>query len=147
MSAPAVSIDTDGIRGLPGDLGAMAPVLRAELRRGLRIAGGKAGARAKANAAWSSRIPAAVQVLPLPAAGSNGVFLRVDRARAPHAAVLESPRKASRFFRHPVYGQTDVQVTQETRPFLRPAVRTTPQDVMDAAVSATNAAARAGRFT
>lgn len=148
--APDVRITTENIRPLVGELGAMTPAMRSELRRGFRAAGGKALARAKASASWSSRIPGAISVRPLTGARSAGVFLRVNAAKAPHARAYEAIGSAgvggaARFFRHRVFGQ-DVWVNEPTRPFMVPAVQASRDDAQHAALDAIQAAARVGRF-
>jgi hypothetical protein len=148
VSGAQVKLDASGLRPLVGELGQMTPVMRAALRSGFRTAGNLAARRAQVNASWSRRIPGALQVRPLTGARSAGVFLRVNSARAPHARAFEGlGRRATRFFRHPVFGNRDVWVDEATRPFMVPAVRDTRGDANDAAVAAVNAAARAGRFT
>lgn len=147
---PDVRVNYDSIRPLVGELGAMSPAMRTELRRGFRAAGAKALARAKSNASFSSRIPAAITVRPLTGARSAGVFLRVNKERAPHARSLEGIGTAgvggaARFFRHPVFGR-DVWVDQPTRPFMVPAVLASRDDAQKAAIDAIQAAARVGRF-
>lgn len=141
-------IDTTDVRKLVGDLGAMEPAARTELRRGFRAVGMKVGQRVKARASWSSRIPAAVRVQPLTGARTAGVFLRVDADRAPHARPYEGISKSSgtRFFRHRVFG-TDTWVAEPTRPFLGPAARESAGEAQEAAEAAVRAAARVGRFT
>ena len=145
MSGAEVRMDYHGLRPMVRELGAMAPVVRKELRRGFRAAGESAGRRAKAKASWSTRIPGAIVVRPLTGANSAGVFLRVNSARAPHARPYEGMGGA-RTFRHPVFGQ-DVWVAEATRPYLRPAVQESRGDAEKAAIDAVHAAARAGRFT
>lgn len=143
---------THDLRPLIGELGAMSPAARAELRRGFRQAGAKALARAKANASWSSRIPAAISVRPMTGARSAGVFLRVNRERAPHARAYESLGTGARVFRHPVFADGEVGrngwrwVAQESRPFIVPAVNASRDDAQRAALDAVTAAARVGRF-
>jgi hypothetical protein len=149
MTTPTVKLDaTSGIRPLVGELGQMSPAMRASLRSGFRLAGNLAARRAQSNASWSRRIPASIVVRPTTGVRSAGVFLRTNSTRAPHARAYEGlGRRANRFFRHPVFGNRDVWVTEPTRPFLAPAVRDTRDDANDAAIAAVNAAARAGRFT
>ena len=54
----------------------------------------------------------------------NGVKIVVNLKKAPHARAYEgmsSDRVGN--FRHPVYGNEEVGVTQRERPFLMPAVQ------------------------
>ena len=140
-------MDISQLRSMVGDLGAMSPAMRRELRVGFRRAGGRAAERAKANASWSRRIPGAITVRPLTGARSAGVFLRVNADKAPHARAYEglSRRSARGSFRHPVFGR-DVWVSQATRPYILPAVNETRADTEKAALDAVTAAARVGRF-
>lgn len=95
----------------------------AEFAAGLRTelpAAGQALLRAsQANASWSSRIPAA-HYLKTSVSATGGVSVGVDASAAPHARPYEGMSGQS-FFRHPVYGNREVWVSQNTRPFLRPA--------------------------
>lgn len=146
--APQVTMSTPSLRTLVGELGLMEPAMRSELRRGFRAAGAKALSRAKSNASWSSRIPAAITVRPMTGSRSAGVFLRVNADRAPHARAYEGISRSSgtRYFRHPVFGR-DAWVAESTRPFLTPAIDAARGDTQKAALDAIQAAARAGRFT
>ncbi|MGH3496316.1 MAG: HK97 gp10 family phage protein [Nocardioidaceae bacterium] len=113
-----------GVRDLAARMGTVPAELRAELRPKLRAAGTIVADQAKANASWSTRIPAAIGVRTSFGTRAGGVTIRVDSVKAPHARPYEglSAGGGRGTFRHPVYGH-DVWVTEATRPFLMPAVR------------------------
>lgn len=101
------------------DLRAMPPEIRRKLRPALRRCAEPMVREAKANASWSSRIPGAISL----SVTKNGVKIRVSLSKAPHARAYEgmsSDRVGN--FRHPVFGDEDVWVSQRERPFLMPAV-------------------------
>lgn len=135
-----------GLRLLVGELGRMSPAAKQELRRGLRAAGKTVLQQAKSNASWSSRIPGAMRLATRTGAKNAGVFLRVDATRAPHARPYEGIGTRAGFFRHPVFGNRDVWVSQAQRPFLVPAAQAGRPAVVKAGEDAVKAAARAGGF-
>lgn len=71
-------------------------------------------------AGWSSRIPGAIGVRASFARGS--VEIRVNHRAAPHARPYEGIGTRGSTFRHPVYGNRDVWVDEQTRPFFFPTV-------------------------
>lgn len=89
----------------------------------VRVALSQAGqvvvAQARANAGWSSRIPAAMSARASVSASGSRVVIRVDRARAPHARPFEG--LSGRTFRHPLFGDRAHWYPQSSRPFLRRA--------------------------
>jgi len=111
-----VRIDTGDLRKLYTDLKGIPGNLRVELRRGIKAAAQPIADRVKANAGWSSRIPGAVRVKPSFSANGTGVSIVVDSGRAPEGAPLENKGRGGTF-RHPVYGNRDVWVNQQARPF------------------------------
>lgn len=145
--APQVSVDYDSLRLAVGELGQMTPVMRSELRRGLRLVGASTLSSAKGHASWSTRIPGAITLRVSTSSRSAGIYLRVDSAKAPHARPFEGLSSRTGFFRHPVFGDTDVWVAQRERRFLLPAVLENRAGALRAAEDAITAAARAGRFT
>jgi len=111
-----VRIDTGDLRKLYTDLKGLPGNLRVELRRGIKAAAQPIADRVKANAGWSSRIPGAVRVKPSFSAKGTGVSIVVDSGRAPEGAPLENKGRSGTF-RHPVYGNREVWVSQQARPF------------------------------
>lgn len=128
------------LRLLVHELGAMPPAIRTGLRVGFRKAGMGVMADAKTNAAWSSRIPAAMSLRTSTKSANAGVFIRVDAKKAPHARPYEGFGNRGTSFRHPVYGNRENWVTQATRPFLYPAAVKGRAAVMAAAENAVKAA-------
>lgn len=139
--------DSASVRALVADLGVLPGAIRAGLRQEFRQAGKVALDRARQNASWSSRIPAAISLRVSTSATGAGIALRVDSSRAPHARPYEG-FGASRggTFRHPVFGGP-AWATQGVRPFLLPAVRQVAPEVVAAAEAAVARAARTARFT
>jgi hypothetical protein len=91
--------------------------VRKELRPKIREAAEPMVAAARANASWSTRIPAAIRL----SNTRRGVSIRVSSKKAPHARPYEGITGSGQF-RHPVFGHRDRWVSQKTRPFLDPAV-------------------------
>ena len=112
--------------------------VRKRLRQGITAAGAEVTAAVKAEAAWSTRIPGAVQLSTSFGARSAGVKITVNRNKAPHAKPLEfgnrnlpQPKRLSlkhhappgRILRHPVMPSASVPreewvwVDMPTRPF------------------------------
>lgn len=119
--------------------------LRAELRPAMRAAGGAVRDAAASNASWSRRIPASLRVSVLFGARTAGVVVKARSSVAPHAKAYEGRTGAT--FRHPVFGDRDVWVTQSARPFLRPALASHRGDVVRAAEQAIQTAFRRAGIT
>lgn len=110
----------DEIRRLIDDLGKIPKDLKIKLRPGLREAGQVVRDRARLNASWSRRIPAATRVSVGFSKRNPGVAVQVNRQRAPHARPFEHGGKEGTF-RHRVFGHRDRWVEQKARPFLAKA--------------------------
>lgn len=108
--------------------------LRPAIRRAVLGATAEFVGDVKADAAWSSRIPAAIRTTTSFAKRGAGVRVAVDRKKAPHARPYEgmAPGGNAAYFRHPVYGNREKWVTQATRPFFRPNVEKHRSKVLDA---------------
>lgn len=116
--------------------------MRRTLTRRLRPIGQRAVDRARMNASWSKRIPAAISLRVSTTGRGAGLSLVVDHDVAPHARPYEG--LLSRVFRHPLFGDRDLWFPQDARPFVWPAVLSTQQDIaaeVDAAIAETFAAA------
>jgi hypothetical protein len=98
---------------------------------GLRRSGEAVRSSAAQNASWSSRIPASLGVKVRFAGRTQGVAIVADAVAAPHARPYEGVTGSGEF-RHPVFGHETVWVAQGTRPFLRPAVVSNQDVVVDA---------------
>ena len=129
------------------DLAALPKELRRRLAPKLAAAGERVRAEAASNAAWSSRIPPALSLKVSFSKGTPGVTIVADAAAAPHARAFEG--MVQRTFRHPVFqvpGRDVVWVTQDTRPFLRPAVQSVGARFVDDVVAAVDEALDATGF-
>jgi len=104
------------------ELGKMPPELRRELRPRLRKVGQAALADVKARASWSTRIPKATRLKVSLAKRDPGLFIEVNRHKAPHARPYENQGKHGTF-RHPLFGNRKRWVSQAARPFLYPGAR------------------------
>lgn len=118
VASNAVSF-ADQLRDVP-------PKIRRNLNPRLRKVAGRIVSTARGNASWSSRIPGAISVR---SGARTGVQIVVSKAQAPHGRLYEFGQDR-RGFRHPVFGNTDVWVQQETRPYLVPALRRHGDDVV-----------------
>lgn len=76
---------------------------------------------AKRRSSWSSRIPGTIRVETSVGENREGVKIRAGGPGAPHARPYEGLSVRGDVFRHPVYGNRENWVEQETRPFLFPA--------------------------
>lgn len=131
---------SQAIRALQKDIGKFEPELRKALRPALKSAVEPIAADARGRASWSTRIPRAISVS-VRFSRDPGVLIRVRRAAAPHGRAYEGITGAV-LFQHPVFGHRDRQVTEDTRPYLEPAVTAGADNVLGAAVEAVDQTAR-----
>lgn len=96
--------------------------LKRELRPGLRAAGKVVADDAKARASWSTKIPRAIKVSVTFAGSRQGVSVIVNKNKAPSGRPFEHGGRDGTF-RHPVFGNREVWVSQKARPFLAPALQ------------------------
>ncbi len=114
------TIDTRQLKKLARDLEETTPGISKELTTSIREGAAVTAVAAKALSSWSSRIPGSIRVL-----GSNQrVVVRAGGKNAPHAGPYENHGTPGDF-RHPVFGNRDVWVSQRARPFLTPALQVT----------------------
>ncbi|MFD9949821.1 hypothetical protein ACFWYW_55870 [Nonomuraea sp. NPDC059023] len=73
------------------------------------------------------------------------MLIRVRRSVAPHGRAYEGITGASHFV-HPVFGHRDREVTEETRPYLEPAVRAAADTVLAKAAGVVDEVAREHGF-
>jgi hypothetical protein len=116
-----VSVDLLNGPQVARQLASIAPEMRRGTTRAIVQGGAPIVAQAKANAAWSSRIPGAITMRPSYAGSRAGIYIRGDSKIAPHLRPYEGA-PGNDTFRHRVYGR-DVWVTQATRPVIAPAIR------------------------
>jgi hypothetical protein len=117
-----MGIEYASVRMLAREFGQVPQELRAELRPKLRQAGEQVRSQIRSNAGFSSRIPGAVRMTTAFGSKTGGVRIWVDAKKAPHARPLENLGQAGSF-RHPVFGNRDVWVSQPAHPFFFPAVK------------------------
>lgn len=132
-----VQIDTSSFAKFAKDLKRVDEKLAKDLNRNLRAAGELVAAKARANASWSSRIPQSIKVR----RSSNAIKVLSLRAQAPEARPLEHGGQPGTF-RHPVFGDREVWVSQPARPFLHPALIETGPAAVLAAKKAVESALR-----
>lgn len=129
----------DGYTTLLRGLKRFAPDVDKELRKDLRVIASGVAGEAKSRASWSTRIPAAIGV----SVTNRGAGVKVSRRRAPHGPLFERGQRGNRgAFRHPVFGNRDVWVSQRTRPYLQPAIDHHRDDVLRKSETALRTAIR-----
>jgi hypothetical protein len=111
----------DEIERLIRDMGRVPDDLRKRLRPKLREAGRIVADDAKLRSSWSTRIPRAIRVATSFTKTRPGVSVIVNKNKAPHARPFEHGGDPGTF-RHPVFGNREVWVSQRARPFLEPAL-------------------------
>lgn len=116
----------EALQGVPKDV-------RPRIRTALKHGGEGLRAAAAANAAWSRRIPGALQVRTRFGAEDAGVYVLASQRLAPHARTIEGITGNAKF-RHPLFGDIDRWYDQPTRPFLALAA----QQRGDAAIAGIN---------
>lgn len=140
MAGLNLRIDPAPLIAFRKDLKRLAPDIRKELDRELRAAAKEVAATAKANASWSTRIPAAIGV----SVTGKVVAVKAREVKAPHARPYEGIGGQGSF-RHPVFGDRQVWVSQATRPFIAPAAKEHEADFYRRVEDAVDrAAAKAG---
>lgn len=148
MVAPfRVDVDADQLGKLARDLKALEGGKKqvAALRKSLKAAAQPAAAQVRANASWSTRIPAAVAVrVAFTAKRGAGVSVFVGRRKAPHARPFENDGKGGTFT-HLTFGKQPA-VAQQARPFFFDQMESHMPKVEKAALEAMDEAARAAGF-
>lgn len=123
--ADTITVNTSQVTALRGRMAAAGSSMPADIGTGLRAAGQIVATAAKGLASWSSRIPATITVQP----GQNEVTVWAGGSSAPHAAPYEGIA-GNATFRHPAYGNRNVWVTQETRPYLVPGLNNSSDQIV-----------------
>lgn len=136
---------SDDVLKLINDLRKIGDGVGRNLGKEFKRAAVPAANQAKANASWSSRIPGAITVGVSSSRRFPGAQIKVAKDKAPHARLFEFPGRGGSF-RHPVYGNREVWVAQQGRPFIRPAVRAKGAEFAKACDRAVDTAARANGF-
>jgi hypothetical protein len=123
----AAAFSTELANVIANDLRRLPQETRKKIRPKLRRIGDRVAATAKANASWSSRIPATVRVVTSFRFEREGVDVKLGGRGAPHARAYEGLTRNP--FRHPVHGDPRktrkewAWVYQAARPMLQPAAR------------------------
>jgi len=113
----AFKIDTTGFAKASKDLKGAGPQFRMQMAAGLKEAMQPVLSSAQSHASWSTRIPKTIKI----SATQSGVSIKAGGAKAPHAAAFENEGNQGSF-RHPVFGNLNLWVAQEARPFIHPAI-------------------------
>lgn len=121
MSVPTLEFNgSDAVLRLRRNMLKVPEEMRTAVRRPLRAAAQQVMAEAQDISGWSSRIGPAMRIRTSFASRRPGVFIQVDRRKAPHARPYEGIVQWT--FRHPVFGNREVWVDQASRPYLVPAL-------------------------
>ncbi len=137
--AKTVTVDTTSLEKFARNLKADAPKISRVLNTELKAAGELVAVEARLKAGWfSSRIPQTIRVT---ASGAK-VTVKAGGAKAPHAAPFENKGERGSF-RHPVFGNREVWVSQKAQPFLGPSLAENAEKI---AVMVGNALDRALRL-
>jgi hypothetical protein len=136
---------SEDVLKLVNDLRKISGGVGRNLGKEFKKAAGPVAQQAKANASWSSRIPGAITVGVSSSRRYPGAQIKVSKEKAPHARLFEWPGRGGSF-RHPVYGNREVWVSQRGSPFIRPAVRAKGGEFIKACDRAVDETARAHGF-
>lgn len=131
------------VRKLINDINKLKGDIPRHMNREMRQAARPIVESAKRNASWSSRIPQAIKAQSSRSLRRPGVVIRVSKS-VPHARLYEFGVNG-KTFRHPVFGRGG-WVVEQTRPFIRPAVRQHQETFAKACDEAVRIAAEAAGF-
>lgn len=117
ISTGSISVDTSDFKNFARDLRAADPALAASLRKKLKEAGDIVAVDARARASFSKQIAPTIRT-------SVRVTSVSVSARGVLADLMELGNKGGSVgaFRHPVFGNKNVWVSQSMHPYLQPAV-------------------------
>lgn len=118
-------IDTSELKGVAKQLRAADPALAKQLQLRLRGMGDIVAEEAEARAHFSTRIPGSIKVR---VSGFTVKIVANTNGLADDAAPLEN-NGADGMFRHPVFGNTDVWVDQQSHPFLAPSLEAKADEI------------------
>lgn len=124
-------LDTRDFSRFAKALRRQAPDMAVTLRKELRAAGEIVAADARARASFSSKIPASIKTR---VSGAT-ISIVAGSKKAADAAPYENEGKQGDF-RHPLFGNRAVWISQKAHPFLHPALEAGRPAVMDAALQA-----------
>lgn len=107
-------MDTSNYKEVQRKLASVDPELKKQLKKDMKVLAGTVVTEARALASWSATIPAAIR----PTSTALGAGVRVSGSVP--IAVLNERRAGA--WRHPVFGNREVWVSQKARPSVRPVV-------------------------
>lgn len=124
------------------DLNKVPVELRRKMSGAIRKAGQPIVSDARRRASWSTRIPGAISMRSRFTGRRPGISIVVSAKKAPHARAYEGLTGDGSAFKHPVFGNRNVWVSQATRPFLFPAAEAHGPRVVDAIAEVIDVSAR-----
>lgn len=143
--AVTLTVTSSDLSKLYADLKGVEGNLRVELRHGV-VAGMKPmQAAVKSAASFSTRIPGSIKTKTSFSARKASVAIFADPNIAPEAAPINNKGKGGTF-RHPVYGNRDVWVSEKARPFFTEPIRAHLPDAERAILAAMDTVARKAGF-
>lgn len=111
------------------DMRKLTPETQKAVRPRLRQGGEIIASEARSLSDWSSRIPGTVRVRTSFREDREKVSVIAGGSGAPHARPYEGIATQGDTFRHPVYGNREVWVSQDKRPFIFPAAEAKGEEV------------------
>lgn len=111
----------DPTYAVAADMRALPVELRKAVRPRIKTAGQVVVTDAQSRSGWSTRIPATIRVRTSFRVDRESVEVIAGGPKTPHARPYEGTRGAT--FRHPMFGNREVWITQTARPFLLPAAK------------------------
>jgi hypothetical protein len=150
MSTTVTTQPSEEIARLARDLKAMGGKVSRHLNREYKTAARPVAQDAAQNASWSTTIPPAIKLRASRSKQFPGADVVVPKS-IPHARLYEGMTKGGRgSFRHKVFDKPPrptVWVSQQTRPFIRPAVKANREGFKTASDAAVITVAREHGFT
>lgn len=130
-------VDLSELKDFAKVLRKVAPEVAKDLNRGVAAGGEIIAAEARHNAGFSSRIPGSIVTT------RRGLRVKIQAGgdSAGDAAVLEHGGIPGTF-RHPVFGDREVWVSQPAHPFLTPALESKSEEAFGVVVAAVDSALR-----
>jgi hypothetical protein len=118
----SVSIGTEGLTGLAERIRAVVVETPADQEKTVEAAAELLAIEARRRASFSEKTQAAIKVVPGEAV-DNIVSAAVEAdGILPTLFEKGSPSHGTKFWNHPVYGNREAWVSQETHPYLKPAL-------------------------
>ncbi len=137
MATDFIRIDLSSLKSFARVLQRVEPVVQREFFNGLSAAGELVAEEARKRAGFSSRIPGSITVK----RRALAVKIQAGGDSAPDAAPFEHGGIPGDF-RHPVFGNREVWVSQRARPFLTPALEAKTDEAFEMIGTAVDVALR-----